>query len=44
MVTADASGDGEWLPDLVQATANALPVPTPKKVAKKELGVLRSPC
>jgi len=31
LVTADHFGDGEWLREAVQATADALPMPRPKK-------------
>ena len=31
VVTADMFEDGEWLRDAVQATADALPLPKPKK-------------
>ncbi len=31
LVTADFWEDGDWLSELIQATANELPVPKPKK-------------
>jgi TfoX/Sxy family transcriptional regulator of competence genes len=36
LVTADMFGDGEWLRTAVQATADALPAPKPKKAKGRE--------
>lgn len=35
LVTADLWEDGEWLAELIQATAGELPVPKPKPKSKK---------